>query len=48
VIHITPSMDDIINYLELMLDRDFEPDSRSGDLRADIMNVTVKRYLICV
>jgi len=42
VIPITPNMDDIRNYLE-MLDRDSKPDPKSCDLQGDIMNVTVEK-----
>jgi len=40
VIPISPSTDDMRNYVEMRLDRDAEPEAMSNDLRADIVRVT--------
>jgi hypothetical protein len=37
VIPISPSPDDIRNYVEMRLDRDSEPEAMSNDLRVDIV-----------
>jgi len=39
VIPISPSQDDIRDYVEMRLDRDDEPEAMNEDLRADIMRV---------
>ena len=36
---INPNQDDIMNYLEMMLDRDVEPEAMNNGLRADIVRV---------
>ena len=46
---ISPSPDEIRNYVEMRLDRDIEPVAMNKDLRADIVRVTQDKipYLIC-
>ena len=41
VIHLSPSTDDVRNYVEMRLNRDVEPEAMSNDLRADIARVIV-------
>ena len=41
VIHLSPSTDDVRNYVEMRLNRDVEPEAMSNDLRADIVRVIV-------
>ena len=43
VIPISPSQDDIRNYVKMRLDRDAEPDAMNEDLRADIMRVILEK-----
>ena len=43
VIPISPSQDDIRNYLEMRLGRDPEPEAMSSDLRADIVRVILEK-----
>ena len=40
---ISPSKDDIKNYLEMRLDRDPEPEAMSNDLRKDIVRVILEK-----
>ena len=39
LIHISPSTDDVRNYVEMRLDRDTEPEAMNDDLRVDILRV---------
>jgi len=43
VIPISPNTDDIKNYLEMMLDRDDEPDAMDSDLRLDIVKIILDK-----
>ena len=43
VIPISPNTDDILNYVEMRLDRDAEPEAMSNDLRADIVRVILDK-----
>ena len=43
VIHISPSTDDVRNYVEMRLRRDAEPEATNDDLRADIVRVILAR-----
>ena len=43
VIPISPSTDDIRNYVEMRLDRDSEPEAMSNGLRADIVRVILEK-----
>ena len=43
VIPISPSTDDIRNYVEKRLDRDDEPEAMSNELRADIVRATLEK-----
>ena len=43
VIPISPNMDDIMNYLEMRLDKDPEPEAMDDDLRADILRIIPER-----
>ena len=41
VIHLSPSTDDVRNYVEMRLNRDDEPEAMNNDLREDIVRVIV-------
>ena len=43
VLPITPNTDDVRNYLEMMLDRDEEPDAMDDGLRADIVRTILDK-----
>ena len=43
VISIRPNQDDIRNYLEMMLDKDEEPEAMNDDLRADIVKTILDK-----
>jgi len=43
VIPISPTRDDIRNYVEMRLDRDEEPDAMNKDLRADIVKMILDK-----
>ena len=43
VMPISPSPDDIRNYVEMRLSRDTEPEAMSNDLRADIVRVILEK-----
>ena len=43
VIPISPNLGDIRNYLEMMLDRDDEPEAMNNDLRADIVRTILEK-----
>ena len=43
VIPISPNAGDILNYVEMRLDRDSEPEAMSNELRADIVRVILEK-----
>ena len=49
MIPVSPSVDDIRNYMKMRLDRDDEPEAMDDDLRADIVRrILDKMSDICV